>query len=147
MNGIIDIISTCAILEVREDVVDEQEMENYLVCVMALQKLLQSERALMAGIIPLNHQPRVFETVLGDAMDLVVHDGEDIATRAKHCIHRRDFAAVLVIFPILKNLLNMRPDFEKAVEGCNVNVRAKFTSILNNLHATVSIHCPFYRER
>jgi exocyst complex protein 7 len=119
-------------------VVDEQEMENYLICVMALQKLLQSERALMAGIIPLQNQPKVFETVLREAMDLVVQEGDSIANRAKHCIHRRDFAAVLVVFPILKHLLNMRPDFEKTVEGCDISVREKFTSILNTLHTTVS---------
>lgn len=64
--------------ESREDVVDEQEMENYLVCVMALQKLMQSERTLMVGIVPLQHQHQVFEIVIRDAMDMVVQDGEVI---------------------------------------------------------------------
>ncbi|CAB3371705.1 Hypothetical predicted protein [Cloeon dipterum] len=123
-------------LEVREDVVDEQEMENYLVCVMALQKLLLSERALMTGIIPLAHHPKVFEVIMQESMDMVVQDGENIATRAKRCISRKDFGAVLVVYPILKNLLNMRPEFEKTFEGCDLNVRSKFTTILNTLHAT-----------
>lgn len=122
---------------------DEQEMENYLVCVMALQKLLISEKSLMAGIIPLTNQPRVFETVMQEAMDLMVQDGESIATRAKRCIARRDFAAVLVVYPILKNLLNMRPDFEKTLKGCDDVVRAKFTTILNTLHDTV---CYYFKS-
>ncbi|KDR13019.1 exocyst complex component 7 isoform X1 [Zootermopsis nevadensis] len=123
-------------LESREDIVDEQEMENYLVCVMALQRLMQSERSLMVGIVPLQHQHQVFEIIIRDAMDMVVQDGENIASRAKRCINRHDFAAVLVVFPILKHLLTMRPEFERTVEGCDYNVRSKFASILNTLHGT-----------
>ena len=62
--------------ETREDIVDEQEMENYLVCVMALQRLMQSERSLMVGIVPLQHQHNVFEIIIREAMDAVVQDGE-----------------------------------------------------------------------
>ncbi|XP_049801364.1 exocyst complex component 7 isoform X1 [Schistocerca nitens] len=123
-------------LESREDVVDEQEMENYLVCVVALQRLMQGERALMAGIVPLQHQHQVFEIVIREAMDMVVQDGESIAARAKRCISRHDFAAVLVVFPILKHLLTLRPEFERTMEGCDQNVRAKFSSILRMLHTT-----------
>ncbi|KAJ9587571.1 hypothetical protein L9F63_019002 [Diploptera punctata] len=123
-------------LETREDIVDEQEMENYLVCVMALQRLMQSERSLMVGIVPLQHQHHVFEIIIREAMDTVVQDGENIAARAKRCINRHDFAAVLVVFPILKHLLTMRPEFERTVEGCDYNVRSKFASILNTLHGT-----------
>lgn len=63
-------------VEQREDVVDDVEMENYLVCVMALQRLMQSERMVMAGIIPLSHQPRIFEAIVGEAMDSIVQEGE-----------------------------------------------------------------------
>jgi len=51
-------------------------MENYLVCVMTLQRLMQSERSLMVGIVPLQHQHQVFEIIIRDAMDVVVQDGE-----------------------------------------------------------------------
>lgn len=68
---------------------------------------------------------------------------QNIASRAKRCISRHDFAAVLVVFPILKHLLTMRPEFERTVEGCDYNVRSKFASILNTLHGTVSIQTAF----
>ncbi|KAJ1527312.1 hypothetical protein ONE63_008830 [Megalurothrips usitatus] len=122
--------------EQREDVVDDVEMENYLVCVMAVQRLMQSERLLMAGIIPLSHQPRILEAIVSEAMDSIVQEGENIAVRAKRCINRQEYGAVLVIFPILKHLLTIRPEFEKIVEGCDYNVRSKFASILNTLHST-----------
>lgn len=51
-------------------------MENYLVCVVALHKLMQVEQSLMKGIIAPTHQPRVFELIVRDAMDTVVQDGE-----------------------------------------------------------------------
>lgn len=63
---------------------------------------------------------------------------QNIAARAKRCISKHDFAAVLVIFPILKQLLALKPDFERTVEECDLNVRLKFDSILNMLHSTVS---------
>ncbi|XP_067005979.1 exocyst complex component 7 isoform X2 [Anabrus simplex] len=124
--------------ESREDVVDEQEMENYLVCVMALQKLMQSERMLMVGIVPLDLQPRAFEILIRDALNMVVQDGENIAARAKRCINRHDFAAVLVVFPILKHLQTMRPEFDRIVKGCSEHVTSKFSSIHSTLHATAA---------
>uniref|UniRef100_A0A1B6GH39 Exocyst complex component 7 n=1 Tax=Cuerna arida TaxID=1464854 RepID=A0A1B6GH39_9HEMI len=128
--------ATLHLVEAREDVVDEQEMENYLVCVMALQRLMQHERTLMTGIIPLQHHHQVFQIIIQEALDTIVQDGQNIATRAKRCIARHDFGAVLVVFPILKQLLNMRPEFERTVEGCDFNVRSQFTNILNTLHMT-----------
>lgn len=64
------------VTEQREDVVDDVEMENYLVCVMAVQRLMQSERGLMAGVIPLAHQPRIFEAIVSESMDSIVQEGE-----------------------------------------------------------------------
>lgn len=82
------------ILESREDIVDEQEMENYLVCVMALQRLMQSERSLMVGIVPLQHQHQVFEIIIRDAMDMVVQDGEVLLMK----LRKKQIQEVLVIF-------------------------------------------------
>ena len=65
-------------IEAREDVVDENEMENLVVCVVALQRLMSSERQLMIGIIPLQHMHHFFQIIIKDALDLVVHDGEVI---------------------------------------------------------------------
>lgn len=65
---------------------------------------------------------------------------QNIASRAKKCINKHDFAAVLIIFPILKQLLNMKPEFDKTVQGCDPNVQKKYLSILNTLHSTVSLN-------
>lgn len=117
---------------------DEQEMENYLLLTAGLHKLMQAERCMVGKIIPSLLQPQVLEATVRDAMDLVAHDGESIATRAKRCIARRDFSAVLVIFPILKHLGELKPDLERTVEGCDFALRSKFASVLNTLNATVS---------
>ncbi|BET02952.1 exocyst complex component [Nesidiocoris tenuis] len=129
--------STLAI-ENREDVVDEQEMETYLMCVIAVQKLMSIEKNLMGNIIPAAHHNKVFQNVIQDSIDLIVHDGENIATRAKRCIGRHEFGSVLVVLAILKNLNTIKPEFEKTVEGCDYNVRSQFNSILNTLHSTAA---------
>lgn len=115
---------------------DEQEMDNYLLLAAGLHKLMQSERALLARILPQALRPQVLEATVRDAMDLVAHDGENIAARAKRCIARRDFSAVLVVFPILKHLGELRPDLERTVEGCDYALRSKFASVLNTLNST-----------
>ncbi|XP_017778193.1 PREDICTED: exocyst complex component 7 isoform X2 [Nicrophorus vespilloides] len=119
-----------------EELDSEQEMDNYLVCVLALHKLMQNEQNLMKGVISINHQAKVFELIVREAMDNIVQDGENIAARAKRCISRHDFGAVLIIFPILKQLLSLKPEFERTFEECDANVRSKFDSILRTLHAT-----------
>jgi len=69
-------LSVMLISEVREDVVEEQEMDNYLMTVMAFQKLLQSERTLMVGIVPHQHQHKVLEIIVREPLDLIVQDCE-----------------------------------------------------------------------
>ncbi|XP_033214373.1 exocyst complex component 7 isoform X3 [Belonocnema kinseyi] len=115
---------------------EEQEMENYLLLTASLHKLMQVERALVARILSTNLQPQVLEATVRDAMDLVTQDGESIASRAKRCIIRRDFSAVLVIFPILKHLGELKPDLERTVEGCDYALRSKFASVISTLNTT-----------
>ncbi|KAJ3644435.1 hypothetical protein Zmor_022168 [Zophobas morio] len=121
-----------------EEYDNEQEMENYLICVVALHKLMQIEQSLIKGIIAPTHQPRVFELIVREAMDTIVQDGENIVSRAKKCISRHDFGTVLVVFPILKQLRALKPEFERTVEECDLNVKAKFDAILGMLHSTGS---------
>ncbi|XP_015172351.1 PREDICTED: exocyst complex component 7 [Polistes dominula] len=117
---------------------DEQEMENYLVLTAGLHKLMQAERSLVGRILPPSLQLQVLEATVRSAMDLVAHDGESIATRAKRCFARRDFSAVLVVFPILKHLEELKPDLERAVEGCDYALRSKFAYVLNALYGTAA---------
>ncbi|KAK9502985.1 hypothetical protein O3M35_011654 [Rhynocoris fuscipes] len=123
-------------LEAREDMLDEQEMDSYLMCVIAVQKLMSLERNQMMNIVPAAHHNKVFQSIVQDSIDLIVHDGENIATRAKRCIARHEFGSILVILAILKNLQALKPDFEKTVEGCDYSVRSQFTTILNTLLTT-----------
>ncbi|KAI4485940.1 hypothetical protein M0804_006429 [Polistes exclamans] len=122
-----------------EDVApDEQEMENYLLLTAGLHKLMQAERSLVGRILPPSLQLQVLEATVRSAMDLVAHDGESIATRAKRCFARRDFSAVLVVFPILKHLEELKPDLERTVEGCDYALRSKFAYVLNALYGTAA---------
>lgn len=61
---------------IGEEVDNEQEIENYLICIIALHKLMQIEQHFMKEIITLTHRPRVFELIVREAMDTIVQDGE-----------------------------------------------------------------------
>lgn len=69
-------ISNIICSENREDIVDEQEMENYLISVIALQKLMQAELSLMVGIIPIKHHHQVFQIIIQESLANIVHEGE-----------------------------------------------------------------------
>jgi len=69
-------ISNLICPENREDIVDEQEMENYLISVIALQKLMQAELSLMVGIIPIKHHHQVFQIIIQESLANIVHEGE-----------------------------------------------------------------------
>lgn len=64
---------------------------------------------------------------------------QNIATRAKKCIHRKEFANLFVMFPILKHLTAMKSDFERTMEGCDPSIRGQYSTILSTFHSTVSI--------
>lgn len=71
--------------------------------------------------------------------DYLVFYFQNIATRAKRCIHRKEFAHLFVMFPILKHLAAMKSDFERTMEGCDPSIRGQYSTILSTLHSTVSI--------
>lgn len=62
--------------ENREDVVDGHEMEAYLMCVLAVQRLMQAERTLMAQIIPSQNHNSVFQSIVQESVDSIVQNGE-----------------------------------------------------------------------
>ncbi len=70
---------------------------------------------------------------------------QSIAARVKRCVNRHDFSTALVIFPILKHLLILKPDFEKTIETCDRTVRTQFSVALNTLQTTVSHYVPKLR--
>ncbi|GLH06604.1 Exocyst complex component 7 [Gryllus bimaculatus] len=118
-----------------EDVVDEQEMVNYLMCFTALQKMMQNEKLQMSGIIPVNAQSNAFESLVENALNLVVQDGESIATRAKKCISHHEFSTLLIVFPILKQLQLMLPEYKETVKECSEDVISKFSATYDILHS------------
>lgn len=76
MYNFVNIHTKHNLSENREDIVDEQEMENYLISVIALQKLMQAELSLMVGIIPIKHHHQVFQIIIQESLSNIVHEGE-----------------------------------------------------------------------
>ncbi|CAG9858156.1 unnamed protein product [Phyllotreta striolata] len=75
---LLDLINAEDMSYTGEELDNEQEMDNYLISVMALYRLMQFEQLLMKDIITSAHQPRVFELIVREAMDIIVQDGEVI---------------------------------------------------------------------
>ncbi|XP_014786307.1 exocyst complex component 7 isoform X1 [Octopus bimaculoides] len=120
---------------VKEDPA-EIEVEFYITEMTALLKLMQSEAQLMNGIIPEKYQRMEFDKVILRALEMVVSEGEAIATNAKKNIARHEYTSVLSIFPIVQHLRCIKPQFDLTLEGCQAPTRSKLASLLSVLDST-----------
>ncbi|XP_078611801.1 exocyst complex component 7-like isoform X1 [Branchiostoma floridae x Branchiostoma japonicum] len=121
------------VAELKDDVSDT-ETDTCILCISALLKLMQSESKLMEGVIPERYHNSIFEQLVQQSMDGVVADVENIATSAKRCIGKHDYSAVLSIFPVLKHLRAINPDYEEALKGTKQG--QKLPSLMSTLDTT-----------
>lgn len=109
------------------------DTDFYIWSVLALLKLIKSEAVLMQGIIPEKQQRQVFEQLIQAALDQVVKDGEQICQYVKKSVTRHNVAAIIVLFPVLRQLRAVKPDFEKTLEGCLAPTRSRIASLISAL--------------
>ncbi|KAL8579445.1 hypothetical protein ACOMHN_026810 [Nucella lapillus] len=120
---------------IREEPSDV-ETDLYINELSALLRLMQSEMHLMKGIVPQKHERTVFDTIIQQALDAVVTEGERIAGTARKNMQRHEYSAVLSIFPIVRHLRSIKPEFDLILEGCQAPTRAKLASLLSTLDST-----------
>ncbi|ESO89271.1 hypothetical protein LOTGIDRAFT_210312 [Lottia gigantea] len=112
------------------------ETELYITELSALLRLMQSEAQLMDGIIPEKNRRMVFDNIVQSSLETVVNEGELLANSARRNIGRHEFTTVLSIFPIVKHLRTIKPEFDLILEGCQAPTRAKLASLLSTLDNT-----------
>ncbi|KAK7469684.1 hypothetical protein BaRGS_00036313 [Batillaria attramentaria] len=120
---------------IREESTDV-ETDLYINQLSALLRLMQSEMHLMKGIVPQKHERTIFDTIIQQALDTVVSEGEMIAGAARKNMQRHEYSAVLSIFPIVHHLRSIKPEFDLILEGCQAPTRAKLASLLSTLDST-----------
>ncbi|XP_067343271.1 exocyst complex component 7 isoform X9 [Channa argus] len=103
-------------LEGKDDVLDI-EIDSYIHCISAFVKLAQSEYTLLTEIIPEHHQKKTFDSLIQEALDNLMLEGENIVSAARRAIMRHDYSAVLTIFPILKHLKMTKPEFDATLQN------------------------------
>ncbi|XP_072167863.1 exocyst complex component 7-like [Diadema setosum] len=116
----------------------DPETACYLYCVSSLVRLMQSEAQLMTTIIPEESQKKTFDKIIEKPLDTILHDGEAIISAAKRAIAKHDYTAVLSIFPVLKHLLAVKPDFDETLQGTAPSTRSKLPSLVSSLENTGS---------
>lgn len=114
----------------------EVDTDAYIYSVLALIKLIKSETVLMQGIIPEKQQRQIFEQLIQGALDQVLKDGEQISQYVKKATTRHNVVAVILLFPVLRQLRAVKPEFEKALEGCPAPTRSRMASLISMLDST-----------
>ncbi|KAK2820114.1 hypothetical protein Q5P01_023073 [Channa striata] len=119
-------------LEGKDDVLDI-EIDSYIHCISAFVKLAQSEYALLTEIIPEHHQKKTFDSLIQEALDNLMLEGENIVSAARRAIMRHDYSAVLTIFPILKHLKMTKPEFDTTLQGTAASTKNKLPTLITSM--------------
>ncbi|XP_030064080.1 exocyst complex component 7 isoform X4 [Microcaecilia unicolor] len=122
-------------MEGRDDMLDI-ETDAYIHCISAFVKLAQSEYQLLMEIIPEHHQKKTFDSLIQEALDNLMMEGENIVQAARKAIIRHDYSAVLTIFPILKHLKQMKPEFDQVLQGTAASTKNKLPGLINSMETT-----------
>ncbi|XP_077020009.1 exocyst complex component 7 isoform X4 [Tamandua tetradactyla] len=119
----------------RDDMLDV-ETDAYIHCVSAFVRLAQSEYQLLSDIIPEHHQKRTFDSLIQDALDGLMLEGENIVSAARKAIIRHDYSAVLTVFPILRHLKQTKPEFDQVLQGTAASTKNKLPSLITSMETT-----------
>ncbi|NWT43237.1 EXOC7 protein, partial [Chroicocephalus maculipennis] len=122
-------------MEGRDDVFDI-EIDAYIHCVSAFVKLAQSEYQLLTEIVPEHHQKKTFDSLIQESLDNLIMEGDNIVSAARKAIIRHDYSAVLTIFPILKHLKQMKPEFDQVLQGTAAGTKNKLPGLITSMETT-----------
>lgn len=109
------------------------ETDAYIHCVSAFVKLAQSEYQLLTSIIPEHHQKKTFDSLIQDALDGLMLEGENIVSAARKAIIRHDFSTVLTVFPILRHLKQTKPEFDQVLQGTAASTKNKLPGLITSM--------------
>uniref|UniRef100_A0A3P8Y1P0 Exocyst complex component 7 n=1 Tax=Esox lucius TaxID=8010 RepID=A0A3P8Y1P0_ESOLU len=116
----------------KDDVLDI-EIDSYIHCISAFVKLAQSEYALLTEIIPEHHQKKTFDSLIQEALDNLMLEGDNIVSAARRAIIRHDYSAVLTIFPILRHLKQTKADFDSTLQGTAASTKNKLPTLITSM--------------
>ena len=98
----------------------------------------------MHTIIPSKHQRKVFEIMIQPCLDLLVREGEKLGVSAQKAAQHYSFKEVSMLFPLVKHLRAVKPQFEVRLEGCQPINRSKFAALITTLDNVVSVLYIFF---
>ncbi|XP_054623773.1 exocyst complex component 7 isoform X8 [Dunckerocampus dactyliophorus] len=116
----------------KDDVLDI-EIDSYIHCISAFIKLAQSEYALLTEVIPEHHQKKTFDSLIQEALDNLMLEGDNIVSAARRAIMRHDYSAVLTIFPILRHLKMNKSDFDTTLQGTAASTKNKLPTLITSM--------------
>nr|XP_033467210.1 exocyst complex component 7 isoform X12 [Epinephelus lanceolatus] len=116
----------------KDDVLDI-EIDSYIHCISAFVKLAQSEYALLTEIIPEHHQKKTFDSLIQEALDNLMLEGDKIVSAARRAIMRHDYSAVLTIFPILRHLKMNKSEFDSTLQGTAASTKNKLPTLITSM--------------
>uniref|UniRef100_A0A8C5HQM2 Exocyst complex component 7 n=1 Tax=Gouania willdenowi TaxID=441366 RepID=A0A8C5HQM2_GOUWI len=116
----------------KDDALDV-EIDSYIHCISAFVRLAQGEYALLTEVIPEHHQKKTFDSLIQEALDNLMLEGDNIVSAARRAIMRHDYSAVLTIFPILRHLKMNKSEFDSTLQGTAASTKNKLPALIASM--------------
>lgn len=121
----------------------------FIIMAKVFLRLLQSEVQLMEQIVPKQHHSHVLCQLIKQPMDYFMMDADGILQKARKCIARHDYPAVISVFKIMKHMHTLLPEYQAALENMDTasyNRLVEFIGHLEKLtHKTLEDYVLFIR--
>uniref|UniRef100_UPI00358EF920 exocyst complex component 7-like isoform X1 n=1 Tax=Myxine glutinosa TaxID=7769 RepID=UPI00358EF920 len=119
-----------------KDEVGDLEIEAYVSCVSAFVKLAQCEYSLLTHVIPDYHHKKTFDSLIQDALDGLVAEGDGILAVTRRSVMRHDYSAVLTMLPLLRHLKACKVDFDLVLQGTAATTKNKLPMLIAAMETT-----------
>eukprot|EP00731_Ephydatia_muelleri_P028523 Em0020g167a len=105
----------------------------FIIMAKVFLRLLQSEVQLMEQIVPKQHHSHVLCQLIKQPMDYFMVDADAILQKAKKCIARHDYPAVLSVFKVTTHMHTLLPEYQAALENMDTASYNRFVEFIGQL--------------
>jgi len=93
---------------------------SFMVAANVFLHLIQSEVALMEGVVPPSHHAHVLDSVIKSPVDFFMNRGETLLSQARKGVAHNDHAIILSCLRLLRHIKELLPRYKLLLKVCVV---------------------------
>lgn len=119
--------------------ISDRETDSYVTCTLGFLKLAAKEQDLIASIVPSNVRIPIFNELIQSSLNLICTEANDLTTRVKKAVAKKDFKSSLSLFPLLRHQIMRRHQFDSLFAECHSTVLSRFLGLIVTFQNTIYV--------